>query len=107
MYRHRSKMGLHRRHLRADFLFELSLFGRRHRFEEKLHLLHSRLGRFWCDCAWTISGVVSFLLTPVACPSYVSLVLPSQGVGRFRGTRSAGRHLTFPWVSRQRSAKPV
>ena len=82
MRRHRSKMGLHRRHPRTDSLFELGSFVWCHRSEEGLHLLHFCFGRLWRGSAWTVPGVVSFLLTSVTRSSYVDAVLPRRGIVR-------------------------
>ena len=45
--RHRSKVGLHCPHLRADLSFEPSSFSRCHRFEEEPYLLHPCFGSLW------------------------------------------------------------
>jgi len=80
--RHRSKMGLHCHHPGTGSSFELGSFIWCHRSEEGLHLLHFCFSRLWRGSTWTVSGVVSFLLTSVARSSYVDSVLPWRGIGR-------------------------
>jgi len=86
---HRSEVGLHCRHLRADLPSELGSFVQCHRPKEGLHFLHFRFGGFRQGSVWTVPGIVSFLLASVTRLSYVDSVLPSQGVSHFHSAGSA------------------
>jgi len=76
-----------------DVLFELCSFGRRHRSEEGLHPFHFRLGWLLVSDAWTISGVVSFLLAFEACSLCVYHVLSRWCVSSSCGTQSTSRRI--------------
>jgi len=94
--RHRPEMSLHRRHLRADLLLELSSFVWRHRSEEGLHLFH--FGQLLVGRLGTVSGVVSFPSTPITRSSYVYSVSPSWRVNCLRGAQSTGRRVGCLWA---------
>jgi len=91
--RHHFKVGLHLPHLGADLLFELCSFGQHHQPKEGLYSFHSHFGGLLLGNVWTVSSVMSFLLTLVARSSYVYSVLPSWRIGRFRGTWSTHHHV--------------
>jgi len=103
---HRFKMGLHRRHLGTDLSSELVLFGRCHRSEEELYLLHLCFGRSCCCHTQTVFRVMSFLLASVTRPSCVNSILPLRGVGRLCGVPSIHCSISYRWGPRQRLTEP-
>jgi len=71
-----------------DVFFEFCSFSWGHRLEEGLHPSHLCFGWFLVSRARAVSGVMSFLLTPITYSSYVYSVLPARCVSRFCGAQS-------------------
>src|SRR5712671_3639402 len=113
-YRHCSKVSLHHRHSRADFLFELSSFGLCHRSEEGLYPFHLGFGGLLCGSAWAFSSVMAGLSASVTCAFSMYFVSSAWCVSCSRGTRSTGCRLSLRLICtgacmqpRKKGGRPV
>ena len=89
-----------------DVLFELRSFNWSHQSEEGSYPLYFCLGWLLVGHARIISGIVSFLLTCIACSSHVLSVSSARCIVHLCGAWSASRRIGCQWACICALAKP-
>src|SRR5712675_1100509 len=89
-----------------DIFSELHSFSWSHQSEEGLHPSYLHFGQFPVNHMRTVSGIVSFLFTRVACLSYVHSVLSAQRVSCFCGVQSTSHCVGHQWALVHALAQP-